>query len=272
MMNFTGERFVPELAGQIAIEHLHRYAIATALCKDKDVLDIASGEGYGSNMLSKFAKTVSGVDVDKAAVLHSQKKYVADNLKFKEGSVTAIPFEENSFDLVVSFETLEHISEHETMLQEIKRVLRPNGTIIISTPNKKDYSDEPNYNNKFHLKELYLDEFDLLLEKYFKTRKIFFQNYFCGSYILSKENSSVPVIFQGDHLQMESTENLPIMYFIAICSDKTIPDLHNSLFNGQNIMNNYYENVIANIYGSRSYRFLKFFYKPLKPILSLLKK
>ena len=136
---WTGERLVPALRGDIALEHLHRYAIATALAAGLDVLDIASGEGYGSQLLASRSRSVVGVDIAPEAVRHAQAKYSRANLSFLEGSCTAIPLPDASVDVVVSFETIEHIQEHEQFLAEVLRVLRKDGQLLISTPERSNY-------------------------------------------------------------------------------------------------------------------------------------
>ena len=102
-LDFTGERYVPELEGQIALEHLHRYAIARELAIGKVVLDIACGEGYGSNSLADVASQVIGVDLAEETITHARNKYVGSNLVFRQGAASEIPVESNSIDLVVSF-------------------------------------------------------------------------------------------------------------------------------------------------------------------------
>src|SRR5687768_2473380 len=124
-LDFTGERYVPEIRGDIALEHLHRYLLAKQLVAGKTVLDIASGEGYGSSILAESAFKVAGVDISREAVSHAQAKYRAENLEFLLGSCSVIPLSDASVDVVVSFETIEHHDEHELMIKEIKRVLRP---------------------------------------------------------------------------------------------------------------------------------------------------
>jgi len=84
-MEFTGERYVPSLRGQIYYEHLHRYAIAARFCGGKRVLDIASGEGYGSALLARTAAEVVGVDIDRRSVDHARATYYAANLRFMCG-------------------------------------------------------------------------------------------------------------------------------------------------------------------------------------------
>src|SRR5690348_16658777 len=102
---WTGERLVTSLGGDIVLEHLHRYAFANQLVASKDVLDIASGEGYGSFLLASQARSVIGVDYSTESVLHAQEKYGASNLRFCVGDCRCIPLPAASVDVVVCFET-----------------------------------------------------------------------------------------------------------------------------------------------------------------------
>jgi ubiquinone/menaquinone biosynthesis C-methylase UbiE len=187
-LQWTGERLVTDLDSAFGtFEHLHRYALAVQLCQNKIVLDIASGEGYGSNLIADVATSVVGVDISVEAVEHAQKKYQRKNLQFKEGNTSKIPMESNSTDVVVSFETIEHINEQELFLSEIKRVLKENGTLILSTPDKDIYF-EREANNPFHVKELTTFEFEALVKTYFKEVKLYQQRFFIGSVISDKES------------------------------------------------------------------------------------
>ncbi len=129
-LDWTGERFTTATSGQIEIEHLHRYFLARELCRGLDVLDVASGEGYGSALLAQTAASVIGVDLSKKAVDHAANSYNLANLSFKVGDARELPIEDGSLDVVVSFETLEHFFEHNQFLAEVKRVLRPQGRLI----------------------------------------------------------------------------------------------------------------------------------------------
>ena len=105
---FTGERLETTVVGRIATEHLHRYALSLKYVENKIVLDIACGEGYGSDILSKTAKFVYGVDIDKSTVEFARNKYSNGKIKFSVGSTSDIPLEDNSVDVITSFETIEH--------------------------------------------------------------------------------------------------------------------------------------------------------------------
>src|SRR5438034_365046 len=183
MLEWTGERYVPWMEGaEIGYEHLHRYAFATQFVRNKRVLDLASGEGYGSYLLAKTAKQVVGIDIDEQTVRHAKNKYIRPNLDFKVGSILEVPIEGNSFfDVIVCFEALEHVGDHHKLLSEAKRLLTPNGLFLVSTPNKMLYTDEPHFNNPFHVHELYFDEFKALLENYFRQVKFLGQRIHCTS-------------------------------------------------------------------------------------------
>ena len=123
----TGERLVPEaFAGELVLaEHLARYLLAARLAPGRRVLDAASGEGYGTAMLAASgAENVIGVDVDAATVAHARGRY---GLDFRVGDVSELPFADGEFDLVVSFETIEHVADPEHALSEFARVLGDQG-------------------------------------------------------------------------------------------------------------------------------------------------
>ena len=161
---FTGERFVPGAAGEIWYEHWHRYHFAAELVGGRDVLDVACGEGYGSALLARTARRVTGADIAPAAVDHARTRYAAiANLEFSLADCTALPFPDASFDAVVSFETIEHIAAQEAFLDEVGRVLRPGGLLVLSCPNKIEYTDKRDVTNEFHVRELYRGELEALL-------------------------------------------------------------------------------------------------------------
>lgn len=220
---WTGERLETFVFSDTTVEHLHRYAITIDFVKDKIVLDIASGEGYGSNILAQYAEKVFGVDIDEISIEASKEKYKSKNLEFKVGSGDAIPLEDHSVDVVVSFETLEHHDKHHEMMREIKRVLRVNGILIMSTPDKKYYADEKNYKNPFHVKELYFSEFKELIRGHFSNAQFYFQNMFRGSLIVPEQKKTGFKSFEGDFQAINTGAGFVPMYIVAIASDEGLP-------------------------------------------------
>jgi ubiquinone/menaquinone biosynthesis C-methylase UbiE/septal ring factor EnvC (AmiA/AmiB activator) len=225
-LELTGERYLPScMRGQIQYEHLHRYALSIELARDKQVLDIASGEGYGSATLSKFARSVVGVDIDSKAVEYANQKYGdRPNLEFLVGACEAIPLPSQSVDIVTSFETIEHHTKHEEMMQEIKRVLQPGGLLIISSPNRLTYSDLPEYSNPFHVKELYDYQFISLLNRHFKHVKIYGQRLATGSFVFPLKDTIQPKFnaytFDESEVNQKVCSLEAPIYFIALCSDE----------------------------------------------------
>jgi ubiquinone/menaquinone biosynthesis C-methylase UbiE len=216
-VEFTGERFLPECTGEIWVEHWHRYLFAAPFVAGRDVLDAACGEGYGSAWLARTARSVTGLDIDVPTVRQARDTYPARNVRFEVGSVAAMPFGDASFDCAVSFETLEHIAEQEAMLGELRRVLRPDGLLIISTPNRPEYSDRRGFHNEFHVRELDEGEFHALIGRYFAHQRWFGQKLLFNSGVWPLGGPSVA---KGEWTAIgEASHRLPVpMYFIALAS------------------------------------------------------
>lgn len=239
----TGERLEFYEFSNVTVEHLHRYTIALDFVKEKRVLDIASGEGYGSFLLSNYANYVYGVDIDEDSINESRIKYKRNNLAFKVGSASNIPLEDNSVDVVVSFETIEHHDQHNQMLIEIKRVLKDDGVLIISSPDKKYYSDLIGQNNPFHVKELYLEEFKMLMNTFFKYSTFYFQKaYNFNSYVANEFEYNKIKLYEGDNELLRSMEIEPL-YNIAIVSNNKYEKIENSFFNGEKIREKQIQNI-----------------------------
>lgn len=226
---FTGERYVPEVSGQIAAEHWHRYLFARELVRDRDVLDIASGEGYGSALLAQAAASVVGVDIDAAAVEHAAARYPSANLRFAVGACTAIPMGDASVDVAVSFETLEHIDSHEAMMSELRRVLRPGGLLVISTPDRVEYSERTGLRNPFHARELDRAEFQALLQRRFRNVVLFGQRIAFGSALFSEQAAGAGTfaLAHPDH-PLQRGIGRP-QYLVALASDAPLPAVPSTL-------------------------------------------
>lgn len=224
MTEFTGERYVPAVKGEIRQEHLHRYAWCAQLVTGRDVLDVASGEGYGSAMLARSARSVVGVDVSAEAIACAQEKYKEiAGLRYVHGSADQLPLPEACVDVVVSFETIEHLTTHEEMVREIRRVLRPDGFLVISSPNKRIYSDQAGYHNEFHVKELYLEELDALLRRHFPAVEYLGQRVAVASTMARLQPDETVTGLQGftdaaDAVQPRVTSLAEPVYYVAVAA------------------------------------------------------
>ncbi len=171
-LEFTGERFLTECQGEMVYEHWHRYFLAREYSAGKRVLDVASGEGYGSNLLANVALSVTGVDISPDAVRHANEKYAQPNLQYIAASCTQIPLPDASFDFIVSFETIEHIDadSQRAFLSEVNRLLTADGVFLVSSPNRPEYSDKTGYKNEYHVQELDKAELEQQLSEYWPDK------------------------------------------------------------------------------------------------------
>ena len=263
ILKWTGERLVTSVEDETATEHLHRYKIAMEYCKGKVVLDIACGEGYGSAFLASVALSVVGVDIDPLSVDFAKNKYQKSNLEFKVGSCSSIPIDSNSVDVLVSFETIEHHDQHEKMMIEIKRVLKPEGLLIISSPDKTFYTDKRNFNNAFHVKELTEKQFKELLDKFFLNSVMAYQRIVYGSLIVPIiKNGSGLQLYKGDYSTMCNFQMEPL-YNLAFASDVELPIVFPSFFDGQQVL----VDRINQINNSLSFRLGYFLLMPVRLIV-----
>lgn len=230
---FTGERFVPGVGGEIEAEHLSRYLFAAPLCAGRRVLDIACGEGFGSAMLAGVAKEVVGMDIDAPTIELARRNYGADGderLSFAVGSCEKIPAKRGSFDVVVSFETIEHIEDQTGFLREVRRVLRPGGVFVCSTPDKSVYL-AGQAANPFHKKELTAAEFEKLLSGRFEHAAFFGQRLVSGAVITRGDSGRTELVKTGDGLGFErSHAGEGATYRVAVCSDARLPRVADQVF------------------------------------------
>lgn len=217
-MDTSGERFVPNarMGTELEIEHMHRYMAIAEKVKGMRVLDAACGVGYGSAILSVYAREVVGIDIDEEAVAFARETYGNERTLFYEMSIADMQFKENSFDAVVSFETVEHVPEEiqKAFLQEIARILSPAGVLIMSTPDHDMFVKKflGKYNNPYHVKEYNYPEYKALLKNYFKYVEICYQERIECSVI---EGKSATTLNDLDHLEQGD-------YMIALCSQEPI--------------------------------------------------
>lgn len=231
-LEFTGERFTPECVREIWYEHMHRYAFASRLAGGRRVLDAACGEGYGSALLAGAAAEVLGLDISDQAIAHARARYQeVPRLGFRQADVTCLDaLPAGDFDLVCSFETLEHVSAQEQMVAGFARLLRPDGLLLISTPDRHTYSDLTGFRNEFHTRELYREEFERLLGAHFPCVRMLGQKLLFQSVMWRADGQPWMADTLVDGALSPRIEHAPI-YWIAACAMRAevlegLPSLH----------------------------------------------
>lgn len=170
----TGDRIVPGVSPAFLLqEHAARYVFAARYCKGRQVLDVASGAGYGTDHLRRSGAISEGLEINPESVRHARGLYPEST--FSCGNAEAIPTEWcEKFDCIVSFETIEHLRDTEGFLKGVVRSLRPGGIFICSTPNKNLYLFE---GNPFHVKEFFRGEFVALIGSHLRVLEVLGQSF-----------------------------------------------------------------------------------------------
>lgn len=154
--------------------HLKRYDFARQFCAGADVLDVACGAGYGAAYLAEQAKNVVGVDLSDETIDHARRRYALVNVAFRVGDAERLSDPDATYDVVCSFETIEHVSDPEQALSEFARVLRQNGALLVSTPKAPLTTHSPA--NPFHRIEWSAGDFQSLLERFFAEVELYGQS------------------------------------------------------------------------------------------------
>jgi len=176
-------------------------------------------------LLAGSAASVEGVDISEQAIAHARQRYGhLENTGFHIADCTSLPFDDNEFDRVVSFETLEHLEAHDELLAEFRRVLKPDGFLILSSPDKATYSDEQNTVNEYHVKELYRNELEALIQRHFPAHRLLGQKLMFHSAIWSMDGFNQVGLDQvsADEIKTPASFTQSPMYFIALCAAEQI--------------------------------------------------
>lgn len=223
-MKYTGERMIPSHDKGVLVygEHIVRYQASATLVKNKIVLDIASGSGYGTKILADSgAKKVYGVDISKEAIEYAKKNYNAKNIEYRVGDAAEIPLEDNSMDVVVSFETIEHVPKYEAFMKEICRVLKSDGVLIVSTPNDEEYPE----GNEYHVHEFEIDEFKQLIKSNFKNHELYYQGAYVSSGVFAKTGFEKEWTNNVNLVKAIEQPSKKVVYLTAVCSNGALPVL-----------------------------------------------
>jgi 2-polyprenyl-3-methyl-5-hydroxy-6-metoxy-1,4-benzoquinol methylase len=247
--------------------HLGRYSIVKSICKGKKVLDIACGEGYGSYLLSKWgAKEVVGIDISQEAIEKANKYFKLDNINFyKMNAENLNKIEDSSFDLIVSFETIEHLKNSGKFLKEVARVATKDAIIVISCPNDYFYYPDVKQYNPYHVKKYTFEDFTKLTESILGKNVNYFFGTYINGYINLSTNKTQAYELDKEQEYMLDYENINTMiippdtvinknnccYYIGVWNDRLLdnaiiyPYSHNEImkkqFNFSNAINTFDE-------------------------------
>ncbi|MEW5975179.1 MAG: methyltransferase domain-containing protein [Acidobacteriota bacterium] len=227
-MDFTGERVVPgKVQPDLLNEHVARYNFSCPLVSGAAVLDLGCGTGYGTALLSRYASRVSGLDLSPEAIHFARVHFSAPNADYVVGDAAALGYRTDCFDAVVCFEVIEHLWNQQSLLEEVKRVLKPGGVLIISTPNRVFYTLERQEANPYHTREFDFEEFLSFLKEYFPFVHVCYQNHVFSILIGGRELGSTANLTYGEPKEdPQRTSN----FFVAVCSEEPLPLLSSLVY------------------------------------------
>lgn len=220
MSEFTGERAIPgEIDADLMNEHVARYLFAARLARGKRVLDAGCGAGYGAAELARAAHSVIGLDRAAEAVDFARAHYRLPNLFFEQASCAALPHPDGAFDLVASFETIEHLEDWRGFLLEARRVLAPTGQFVVSTPNRLYYEASRGASgaNPFHVHEFEYEELRAELMGIFPHVSMFLENHVEGLVFQPGEPDSAVEV------RVDASPAAPAdaHFFVAVCAHRS---------------------------------------------------
>lgn len=244
-LELSVERYT-SATGEVKHEHYHRYFFALQFCDKKEVLDVASGEGFGTALLGLVAQRVLGVDLSPEAVTRASRNHGSQRVSFAVCDYAAMTVSDASMDVVVSFETLEHVADQQKFFCEIKRILRPDGLLVISTSNTKVYKDLATGPNRAQAKELDADKFCAIVSEHFSNFRLLGQRSVIGSAIVPESYSPGATdryqTFKAEGRGAYSVQEgigLPT-HFIAVASETPLSEIRHGLLDDQPFLRDLY--------------------------------
>ena len=211
-MEDTGERLIPGASDPDQFsEHVARYRFAEAVATGRRVLDAGCGVGYGAALLADVAATVFALDRADEAVRQGRNAH--PRVQFVAGECEALPFSDDSMDLVLAFEVIEHLAGWESFVQESARVLAPSGALLVSTPNRPYYRASRERLNPFHVHEFDFEEFRAALEGTFTSCAVFLENHAPAITVTSNRSRLARAHFETSRSNPHEAH-----FFVAVCS------------------------------------------------------
>jgi O-antigen biosynthesis protein len=229
------ERFDPETmsGGLLEAEHKARYWWAGQIVVGKNVLDAGCGVGYGTRILAAAgAQAVVGVDRSEEAIDVARRSSENGAVDFRVADLKKLPFDDGAFDAAVCFEVIEHIDDRITVLHELKRVLRRDGLLIVSSPNRKVYLP----GNPHHVHEYEPEELRKELTAFFEGVDLYRQHSWLGTAVLTDEEFASGEDEREHRLATHKLgQNRPGFetYTIAVAGNRELPDLDSLAALGQ---------------------------------------
>jgi SAM-dependent methyltransferase len=215
---FTGERVIPGLVdADLFNEHLSRYRFAAQFATpEMAVLDAGCGTGYGSAEFN--VRAIAAIDLSPEAVAHAAAHYARPNVFFAAANCAALPFADSAFNLIVSFEVIEHLPDYRALLSEARRVLKPGGVFLVSTPNRAYYAESRAQAgpNPFHVREFDYAEYNEILADFFPHVEIWTQNH-SDAIVFSPAAPAATTLESAG-----ASDPLTAHFFLAACSDRPI--------------------------------------------------
>ena len=222
-------KHTPWFGKKAIIEHRLRYNLAKGFVKNRIVVDLGCGVGYGTYELAvSGAKKVYGIDISSSVIKYAKAHYSHKNITYNTSDALDTKLSSDFFDIVIAFEVIEHVKDYKKFLQEVSRLLKPNGIFIISTPNSEaSFGDNP-----YHIKEF-------AFQKLTKALSIFKILNFYGQHRTNKTilklykiiANCVKIPFVRQLLRfrpwespaiehMQSSLNHTYLYFIVVCEKR----------------------------------------------------
>ncbi|MGI0490379.1 class I SAM-dependent methyltransferase [Alkalinema pantanalense CENA528] len=206
-LDLTWERHIPAYEGQglllarVNVDHMLRYALVAPFVPGQRVLDISCGAGYGSQYLAiQGAREVVGADNSEESIQFAAQYYPHPNVAYQVADAHALTtFEEASFDVIVSFETIEHLARPRIFLAELRRLLKPDGKLFLSCPN--DYRIAPaNWVSPYHLHRFRFEEFRNLFLSVFGEGVFLGQHFMVASCLVKPQAPAAATTHQAAYL------------------------------------------------------------------------